>query len=144
MLHVRVCASAGDSPRRVGTALDTVINSPARRYRSAEDMSRLAPVTDGAVWRDRTNWDNTYISYYTWGAAIGLGLDLSLRARSDNKLTLDDYMRALWRRHGEPRAPAEGIVARALHDAGLRKIGSRGVWRSGVRRRIFRSLHPGA
>jgi predicted metalloprotease with PDZ domain len=103
--------AAGDFASAVGTALETVINSPARRYRSAEDMSRLAPVTDGAVWRDRTNWDNTYISYYTWGTAIGLGLDLSLRARSDNKVILDDFMRALWRRHGEPRAPAEGFVA---------------------------------
>ena len=46
-------------------------------------MSRLAPFTDAAQAIDRTNWGNTFISYYTWGAAIGLGLDLSLRARAD-------------------------------------------------------------
>lgn len=102
---------AMDFASAVGAALDTVINSPARRYRSAEDMSRMAPVVDGADWSDRTNWDNTYISYYTWGAAIGLGLDLSLRARSDNAVTLDDFMRAVWRRHGQPGAAAEGVVA---------------------------------
>jgi predicted metalloprotease with PDZ domain len=36
---------------------------------------------------------------------------LTLRARSENKLTLDDFMRAVWRRHGQPPATAEGIVA---------------------------------
>jgi predicted metalloprotease with PDZ domain len=104
-------SSAMDVASALGTVLDTVINSPGRRYRSAEEMSRMAPLVDGADWRDRTNWDNTFISYYTWGAAIGLGLDLSLRARSDNKVTLDDFMRAVWQRHGRPRAVAEGVVA---------------------------------
>lgn len=103
--------AVADFASTAGIALETVINSPARRYRSAEDMSRLAALWDGAVWTDRTNWDNTFISYYTWGAAIGLGLDLSLRARSENKVSLDDFMRAVWRRHGQPAAPAEGMVA---------------------------------
>lgn len=103
--------SATDLASNLGTVLDTVINSPARRYRSAEEMSRLAPFVDAASWTDRTNWDNTFISYYTFGAAIGLGLDLSLRARTDNKVTLDDFMKAVWIRHGKPRAAAEGMVA---------------------------------
>ena len=103
--------TAEDFAATTGNALETVINSPARRYRSAEDMSRLAAFWDGAVWTDRTNWDNTFISYYTWGAVIGLGLDLSLRARGDNHVTLDDFMRAVWRRHGQPAATAEGMVA---------------------------------
>jgi peptide methionine sulfoxide reductase MsrB len=46
-------------------------------------MSRLAPFVDAAVSVDRTSFDNTYISYYTWGAAIALGLDLTLRDRSN-------------------------------------------------------------
>jgi predicted metalloprotease with PDZ domain len=106
--------NAGDFASTFGVVLDTVLNSPARRYRSVQDMSRLAPLVDGAVWTDRTNWDNSFISYYTWGSAIGLALDLSLRARSEDKVTLDDFMRALWRRHGlQPRAAAvEGSVAR--------------------------------
>jgi predicted metalloprotease with PDZ domain len=103
--------TVADFASTAGTALETVINSPARRYRSAEDMSRLAVLWDGGVWNDRTNWDNTFISYYTWGAAIGLGLDLALRARGDNRVTLDDFMRAVWRRHGQPAATAEGTVA---------------------------------
>jgi predicted metalloprotease with PDZ domain len=104
--------NAGDFAATLGVVLDTVINSPARRYRSVEEMSRLAPLVDGAVWTDRTNWDNSFISYYTWGSAIGLALDLSLRARSDDKVTLDDFMRALWRRHGrQPPSAPEGSVA---------------------------------
>jgi len=105
--------NAGDFAATLGIVLETVINSPARRYRNVEDMSRLAPLVDGAAWTDRTNWDNSFISYYTWGSAIALALDLSLRARSDDKVTLDDFMRALWRRHGrQPRDAADGSVAR--------------------------------
>ena len=36
---------------------------------------------------DRTAWPNLFISYYTYGQAIGLGLDLSLRDRSNGKMT---------------------------------------------------------
>jgi predicted metalloprotease with PDZ domain len=104
--------TVADFASTFGTVLQTVINSPARRHGSVEDMSRLAPLSDGATSTDRTNWDNTLISYYTWGSAIALGLDLSLRARSDDKVTLDDFMRAMWRRHGQPRASVEGVVAR--------------------------------
>jgi predicted metalloprotease with PDZ domain len=103
-----------------GSTLDTVINSRARRYRSAEEMSQLAQFVDQAAWSDRTNWDNTFISYYTWGAAIGLGLDLSLRVRSNNAVSLDDYMRALWSAHGRPEGPAEGVVARPYTITDLR------------------------
>src|SRR4030095_11987962 len=63
-----------------------------------------------AVSVDRTSFDNTYISYYTWGAAIALGLDLTLRDRSNGKTTLDDFMRALWQKHGKPGGKAPGYV----------------------------------
>jgi predicted metalloprotease with PDZ domain len=90
--------------------IDIVTRSPGRSFRSAVDMSRMAPFVDAAQWTDRTNWDNLYISYYTWGAALGLGLDLSLRERTNNRVTLDDYMRVLWRVHGRPPGRAEGLV----------------------------------
>ena len=62
----------------------------------------MAPFVDAAASIDRTNFDNTFISYYTWGSAIALGLDLTLRDRTDGRVTLDDFMRALWQRHGKP------------------------------------------
>ena len=92
-------------------AANTVVTSPARRFRSAVDMSRMAPFTDAARSIDPTNHSTTFISYYTYGAAIALGLDLSLRDRSAGKVTLDDYMRAMWRAHGKPGGAEPGLVA---------------------------------
>src|SRR4029453_9433020 len=84
--------------------------SARRRVRFAPEMSRLAPFVDAACSVDPTNWGNTYLSYYTFGAAIALGLDLELRDRTDGKATLDDYMKALWAKSGKTAA-APGIVA---------------------------------
>jgi predicted metalloprotease with PDZ domain len=102
-----------DYTRQTLAALvDTVVNSPGRAVRSAEEMSRMAPFTDGGRPIDRTNWPNTVISYYPFGAAIALALDLSLRERSDGRITLDDFMRAMWRVHGKPGGSREGYVDR--------------------------------
>jgi predicted metalloprotease with PDZ domain len=103
-------AAIAQTAETLGTALDAVLRSPARKYRSAVDMSRMAPFVDAMVWGDQTNVDNTYISYYTWGSVIALGLDLSLRERSGGTVTLDDYMRALWQHYGGVPGP-EGVVA---------------------------------
>ena len=92
--------------------VDTVLTGPGRAVRSAEDMSRMAPFTDGGRTIDRTNWAGTVISYYPFGGAIALALDLTLRDRSDGKMTLDDYMRAMWRVHGKPGGSREGYVDR--------------------------------
>jgi predicted metalloprotease with PDZ domain len=76
-------------------------------------MSQLAPFVDAAVSIDRTAWSNTFISYYTWGAAIGLGLDLSLRDKTAGKAGLDDYMQLMWTSYGVPgMKAAPGMVAR--------------------------------
>ena len=84
--------------------------SPATQFRSAEDMSRTAPFVDSASWTDRTNWPNTYISYYVYGAALGLGLDFSIREKTGNTRSLDDVMRAMWRAHGKAGGREVGYV----------------------------------
>ena len=96
-----------------------VLRAPGTQFRSAVDMSRLAPYVDAAQAVDPTNWENTFVSYYTYGAAIALGLDLTLRERSGGSITLDDYMRQLWKTHGAPGGKAPGYVARpyTLKDA---------------------------
>jgi predicted metalloprotease with PDZ domain len=91
--------------------INAVTLSPGRQFRTAEEMSRLAPLVDAAAAIDRTSWDNTFISYYTYGAAIGLALDLSLRDRSNGQTSLDTYMKALWARHGRPGQKDPGMVA---------------------------------
>jgi predicted metalloprotease with PDZ domain len=93
--------------------INQVTTSPGRKVRTAEQMSQMAPFVDAAVSIDRTTWPNTFISYYTWGAAIGLGLDLSLRDKSNGQVGLDDYMRLMWTTYGVPgMKAAPGSVAK--------------------------------
>ena len=101
--------------------INQVTLSPGRMFRSAVDMSRLAPFTDSAAAIDRTAWPNLFISYYTYGQAIGLGLDLSLRDKSNGKITADDYMRALWARFGRPGQKEPGKVATPYSIDGLKE-----------------------
>jgi predicted metalloprotease with PDZ domain len=94
----------------MGEAIDLVVNSPGRAFNSAVQMSHMAPFVDRASSTDRTNFANTFISYYTWGQVIGLGLDLTLRERSEGRVTLDDFMRALWDKYGRPGTKTAGYV----------------------------------
>jgi predicted metalloprotease with PDZ domain len=91
--------------------IDAVTNSPGRQFRSAVDMSTVAPFVDAAANIDRTSWENTFISYYTFGAALGLAMDLQLRDLSNGRTTLDTYMQALWTRFGRPGQTVPGLVA---------------------------------
>ncbi|HTI37864.1 MAG TPA: PDZ domain-containing protein [Vicinamibacterales bacterium] len=93
-----------------GRNADAVVNGSGRQFRSAVEMSRMAPFVDAARAVDRTNFNATFISYYTYGAAIAVGLDLTLRERSGGRITLDDFMRAMWTRYGKPGGPAPGLV----------------------------------
>ena len=122
-------AVLSDTLGRFVSAIDTVRLGPGRRFRTAVDMSRLAPFTDAASATDRTNWDNVFISYYTWGETLGLGLDLLLRARGvDDEtgdaraVTLDDYMRLLWQRFGHPGGAVPGVVDRPYTQADARAV----------------------
>ena len=105
----------------LANVIDAVTLSPGRMFRSAVDMSRLAPFVDAAVSIDRTAWPNLFISYYTYGQAIGLGLDLSLRDRSDAKVTGDQYMNALWAQFGRPGQKEPGKVATTYTVDGLKE-----------------------
>jgi predicted metalloprotease with PDZ domain len=88
--------------QELGRVVNIVVTSPGRKVRTAEEMSQQAPFTDAATAIDRTSFENTFISYYTWGEAIGLALDLSLRDRTSGKATLDRFMRTMWERFGKP------------------------------------------
>jgi predicted metalloprotease with PDZ domain len=94
----------------MGEAIDLVVNSPGRAFNSAVQMSQMAPFVDRASSMDRTNFANTFISYYTWGSVIGLGLDLTLRERTSGRVTLDDFMRTLWDKYGRPGTKTPGYV----------------------------------
>ena len=83
--------------------INQVLNSPGAKNFSPIQASRYAVFADAGVAIDLTNKTNIFTSYYTYGAAVALALDLRLRA--DFKLTLDDYMRALWKAYGKTEIP---------------------------------------
>ena len=95
-----------------------VATSPARQFRTVVEMSQHAPYSDAARSVDETNFSYSFISYYTYGSALALALDLELRGRSNGKLSLDDYMRAMWKVHGKPSSQP-GLVPKpyTLQDA---------------------------
>jgi predicted metalloprotease with PDZ domain len=108
---------AGMTPQAQGGAsfggtVNAVVTGSGRQMRSAVEMSQHAPYTDAAAAIDKTDFGRTFISYYTYGSAVALALDLSLRDVSKGGLSLDDYMRKLWTVHGKPAAPAPGLVAK--------------------------------
>jgi predicted metalloprotease with PDZ domain len=93
--------------RVMGSAINTVITAPGRDVFSLTDMSRRAAFADGAAAIDPQNQANNYISYYTYGRAVALGIDLTIRSRFPGK-SLDDWMRAMWRRHPDVQKPYTG------------------------------------
>lgn len=84
--------------------LNYVLNSPGSTFYNPIEMSMQAPFVDAATSVDAQNKANTFISYYSWGAVLGLGLDLVLRTELAD-VTLDDYMRAMWQKYGKPEKP---------------------------------------
>ncbi|MFY0683667.1 MAG: M61 family metallopeptidase [Balneola sp.] len=84
--------------------LNYVVNSPGRNYFNPIEMSYQAPFVDAARSVDPVNRSNTFISYYTYGSVLGLGLDLSLRTMN-NGLTLDGFMKHVWMKYGKTEVP---------------------------------------
>ncbi len=89
--------------RIVSGLVNSVLNSAGAKKYPAVEMSRKAVFTDAGVSIDPTNYTNNFLSYYYYGGAVALALDL--RLRSEFNLTLDDYMRAVWLAHGKVMKP---------------------------------------
>lgn len=51
-------------------------------------------------YRQDENSPNAIVSYYGKGSLVGMALDLTIRAETKGKTSLDDVMRALWQRYG--------------------------------------------
>ena len=85
----------------IGT-FNYVWNSPGRQFFNPIEMSYQAPFVDAARSVDPVNRNNTFISYYSYGSALGLALDLSLREKG---LSLDDFMKLMWTGFGKQEKP---------------------------------------
>lgn len=82
--------------RRESQTITQIENAPGTRLMSAEDSSLAAPFIDGAPHEQKTNLDNTAISYYPKGELIGLVLDLMIRGKTNGRASLDDVMRRMY------------------------------------------------
>ena len=81
----------------LGKTIGSVLRGSGRTKQSVADSSFDAW---GKYYRQDENAPNSIISYYTKGSLIALALDLSIRAKTGGKKSLDDVMRALWQRYG--------------------------------------------
>jgi len=88
--------------------ISSVLKTPGRTRQSVGQSSFDAWTH---YYRQDENSPNAIVSYYTKGALIALALDLRLRLDSAGACSLDDVMRALWRRYGLTGVgvPEEGI-----------------------------------
>jgi predicted metalloprotease with PDZ domain len=92
-----------DYTRTAAGLINTVLTSPAALKYSPAQMSRYSVFADAGVSIDPNNNTNVFTSYYTYGGATALALDL--RLRSEFNLTLDDYMKAVWLTLGKVMKP---------------------------------------
>jgi len=108
-----------DYARGLSGTVNALLNSPGRKFFGPVGMSQQAPFVDAAVSVDPQNKQNTFISYYTYGAGVALGLDLMLRERGH---TLDEFMREMWRTHGAQRDynPVRPYTLEDVHQALVR------------------------
>ncbi len=75
-----------------------VMRSKGRHRQSVADSSFDAWTK---FYKQDENASNAIVSYYAKGALIAFGLDMMLRQRSEDRVSLDDLMRLLWLRHGK-------------------------------------------
>ncbi|MBI1873231.1 MAG: M61 family metallopeptidase [Acidobacteria bacterium] len=87
-----------------------LLGTVAHEFFHSWNVERIRPRSLEPFNFEDANFGNTFISYYTYGAAIALGLDLTLRDRTNGKVTLDDFMRAMWLKHGRPGVRVPGYV----------------------------------
>ena len=81
----------------VAKTINGVLRGSGRLKQSVADSSFDAWTK---YYRQDENSPNAIVSYYAKGSLVALGLDLTIRAETNGRKSLDDVMRALWRRYG--------------------------------------------
>jgi predicted metalloprotease with PDZ domain len=107
LLRSGVIARA-DYLQLVGKTLAGVLRGSGRLKQSVAQSSFDAWVK---YYRQDENAPNAIVSYYTKGSLVALAFDLSIRAQTRNRRSLDDVMRLLWQRYGRDfyQGAARGI-----------------------------------
>jgi len=93
--------------------ISSVHRAPGRFKQSVADSSFDAWTR---YYKQDENSPNAIVSYYTKGALVALGLDLTIRTQTGGKKSLDDVMRLLWQRTGRDfyQGSARGIAEDAM------------------------------
>lgn len=95
--------SVDDYTKTISGLVNSVLETPAAAKYPETQMSRYSVFADAGVSIDPTNVRNMFTTYYYYGGATALALDL--RLRSEFNLTLDDYMKAVWLAVGKVQKP---------------------------------------
>ncbi|MGZ8290778.1 MAG: M61 family metallopeptidase [Telluria sp.] len=89
----------------LGKAIGGVLRGSGRTKQSVAHSSFDAW---SKYYRQDENAPNAIVSYYGKGSLIALAFDLTIRAKTDGKKSLDDVMLALWQRFGHNFYPTVG------------------------------------
>jgi predicted metalloprotease with PDZ domain len=98
MLHRAGLWTEQEILTRIAETIGGIENAPGSKLMSPEEASLIAPLQDRSVNAQRVDLANTAISYYPKGETIGIVLDLLIRGRTGGRKSLDDVMRAMYRR----------------------------------------------
>jgi predicted metalloprotease with PDZ domain len=77
----------------------SAVHGGAGRFKQSLGQSSFDAWTK--YYKQDENAPNAIVSYYAKGALVALGLDLTIRAQSQGRYSLDDVMRTLWRNYGK-------------------------------------------
>ncbi|MFO1362072.1 MAG: M61 family metallopeptidase [Burkholderiales bacterium] len=103
----------------LGRAITQLLRTPGRRRQTLAESSWDAWIK---YYRQDENAPNALVSYYGKGSLVALCADLLVRSRTGGRRSLDDVMRALWRRYGRRGAgvPEDGVERLAEEVTGVR------------------------
>jgi predicted metalloprotease with PDZ domain len=73
-------------------------------------------------YRQDENAPNAIVSYYTKGSLVALALDLTIRAETGNRRSLDDVMRAMWQRYGRSFYAEGANLGRGITEAQVERL----------------------
>jgi predicted metalloprotease with PDZ domain len=123
----------------LGRAITTYLRAPGRARQTLSEASFDAWIK---YYRPDENSPNATVSYYGKGSLVALCLDLTIRARTRGKKSLDDVMRALWRHHGIPGTGVEedGVERIAEEVTGLKLQQVFDAWLRSTRELPLRAL----
>ncbi|ACC71877.1 PDZ domain-containing protein [Paraburkholderia phymatum] len=100
----------------LGKTIGGVLRGSGRLKQTVAESSFDAWVK---YYRQDENAANAIVSYYTKGSLVALAFDLTIRAQTQNRKSLDDVMRLLWQRYGRDFYKGKG---RGIEEADIEAL----------------------